>query len=404
MYQAVLCHHGILGQRWGVRRFQNADGSYTAAGRSRYGISDGRSYEISNKSKKSSTNNTEVAKNTFKEENIDEEKKKRSRVEKLTDKYRQQGMSKEEAEKKAYKRAKIEKVVEVTAGLTLAAAGAYAARKYYINNVDRVLTPKTVLQTMTLDKDFNVNRNFYASHNPIDKLKYKGMYGHKLYSRKNLDPQKDKVFKATIGLKDNLKIASRKSVINTMNEMVKNDPSFNKEMQQLIGAAQKKFKHSNQHRMFDKALKSLEQGKIDKNVYNAFNISLWGGPETRPIRAKFYNTLKSKGYDAIQDINDVKFSGYHSHDPLILFDKGAKTKINEIKDVSREVVNIENIKALLETGLEYGGLPAGTIAAGTAFTNKTIKNFSSNDEKVNKYRNKYKTSRKSYEWIVNNSN
>lgn len=33
-----LYHHGILGQKWGVRRYQNADGSYTNAGRERYGI------------------------------------------------------------------------------------------------------------------------------------------------------------------------------------------------------------------------------------------------------------------------------------------------------------------------------------------------------------------------------
>lgn len=32
----ILAHHGILGQKWGVRRFQNEDGSLTGAGRKRY--------------------------------------------------------------------------------------------------------------------------------------------------------------------------------------------------------------------------------------------------------------------------------------------------------------------------------------------------------------------------------
>ena len=36
MYEE-LYHHGILGQRWGVRRYQNKDGSLTAEGRMRYG-------------------------------------------------------------------------------------------------------------------------------------------------------------------------------------------------------------------------------------------------------------------------------------------------------------------------------------------------------------------------------
>ena len=33
-----LAHHGIKGQKWGIRQYQNADGSLTAEGRRRYGV------------------------------------------------------------------------------------------------------------------------------------------------------------------------------------------------------------------------------------------------------------------------------------------------------------------------------------------------------------------------------
>lgn len=33
-----IAHHGIKGMRWGVRRYQNPDGSLTSEGRIRYGL------------------------------------------------------------------------------------------------------------------------------------------------------------------------------------------------------------------------------------------------------------------------------------------------------------------------------------------------------------------------------
>lgn len=49
---SFLCHYGIKGMKWGIRRYQNPDGSLTAEGIQRYGSKKGLSKHIQSENKK----------------------------------------------------------------------------------------------------------------------------------------------------------------------------------------------------------------------------------------------------------------------------------------------------------------------------------------------------------------
>lgn len=69
MYSQSLYHHGIKGQKWGVRRFQNEDGSLTEEGKKRYLYNIGKQLEIY--SKVTDKANQDLAKINKKYENAD---------------------------------------------------------------------------------------------------------------------------------------------------------------------------------------------------------------------------------------------------------------------------------------------------------------------------------------------
>lgn len=51
MPSSYICHHGIKGQKWYIRRFQNPDGSLTSAGKKRYAKLQAQSESIETKKK-----------------------------------------------------------------------------------------------------------------------------------------------------------------------------------------------------------------------------------------------------------------------------------------------------------------------------------------------------------------
>lgn len=59
--QDYLEHHGILGQKWGIRRFQNKDGSLTSQGKKRY---DTGKAELSEDAKKLKSESAKTSSNS----------------------------------------------------------------------------------------------------------------------------------------------------------------------------------------------------------------------------------------------------------------------------------------------------------------------------------------------------
>lgn len=385
--QGELHHHGIKGQKWGVRRFQNKDGSLTPAGKKRYDEPNSHSDKKEKQHK--------IPQN-----------KSLHRL-KLEDKYKQQGFSKEEAEQKAAKRIKTEMYVAAAAAVTVASCVAYAKYKGYTS--DKTIKSNSEFQRimkLTENAEIREGRQ-YLSFDKRDKIKYKGILGDGFHNQIEMDKAldnkldrlqksmneraknmgiindipdnkvvkeriKERVYDVTVKNKGDINIASRKRAEDAFLKLYKEDSDFRDNLLQRVKetGVMGGDKLGNNGKMSERRLR--------KYGYDAFNILLVDTDNKSTSNAnKFYDALRKQGVNAIVDVNDKKYSGYKAKMPIITFDgdfeytKRAMEK-TEIAKNNKKAMAMITAPEIMKSGAMYTGLFAASPVISKATVEKRV--------------------------------
>lgn len=400
-YSSELYHHGIKGQKWGIRRFQNSDGSLTNAGRRRY--TDDPTVKKSKQDFKSakkaymeaqrranviSTSNNikeaDLALKKFKSAKfkykVDKEtarisekgiafKSKSKHRQKLEDEYRKMGLDKEHAQAAANKRIRTERILAASAAMTVSACAAYYAHHKYKNKIDGIIKAGESLQRIEMrDTGGKLHDSFYAAKGKHDSNRYANLLGM------TRQKQTGHAYMMKLEATKDVKVASKDNAAKIFGQLYKNDPEFKKSVESTVSV------HFNGVSNRVKDTNNLSSRNI-KKMYENFNSGLVNMKANGSgADKKFYDALKKQGYGAIQDINDMKYSGYHAKNPLIVFDNSnnnimVKT-VKEIKDdltaqgtkelrkASGEILADDFIK-------KVGPLSAAGLTAGAVYTRKS---------------------------------
>lgn len=300
IHDYYISHHGIKGQKWGLRRYQNSDGTLTEEGKRHYA----KSFEKRPLTK---------------------------REDKYSKTLQNEGMSKEDADATARRRSNLLKWTAVGVGaVAVASIAAHEYKKYSMENVDRIIKKDTPIQTLSFDKDRMSKGNaFYTAYNQKDKTRYEGLFGRRGGQNK---------FAITRTATEDVKIASPKTAEETFNRLMKKG-SFRKNVEKTEGI-RTKFETGNPWRHQQKS----------KSLYDSFNRwNLIENEDKHAIKSQkqFYKALKKQGYGGVVDTNDLKYTGIKT-DPVIVFAKN-KFGNQSVSQLTSKRVYTSSVK----TGLAY---------------------------------------------------
>lgn len=395
-----LYHHGIKGQRWGVRRFQKKDGSLTPAGKKRYydtpelnaqktalqsaKAKRSEALDVANKasnrySAMPTPNNRKAYKQAHEEyrmadlayrranlkyktnkeaariedKGITFEKKSKHRL-KLEEQYKKTGMTDEQAQAAANNRIRTEKILVASAALTVGACAAYIAVRARKDRIDGIIKAGEKLQRIEMqDTNGKLHDVFYVAKGEKDMKRYETLLG---YARQQDVGQ---AYMMKLSAQNDVKVASMDRCRKTFQDLYKNDPDFKTTVEKRIPG-----------------IGSLGKKK-QYDLYNQHLVGMHGSDASK----KFYDKLKDAGYGAIQDVNDMKYSGYHAKNPLIVFDNSKGNilvqSVSKMKDVSEKHATKEMMKATGETLTEDFLKKAGAVSA-AGLTVSAVSTYRSN--------------------------
>lgn len=300
----------------------------------------------------------------------------------MEEKYKRKGMSNDEAAVAAYQHIRTKKILIGVGTTALVLGSAYAGYKIHDARVDKIIKSGTLLQNISTDSSSGIRDAFYSSNNKLDKIKYRGLFGDAISSK-----DKPAIQKQVKALRD-IKQASRSNAKKTLQELIKNDPDFSSGLKQYM--------KDNNFNVSKAALnqsininKGISKGMVNTNLYDAFNTAL--ADHSAPMQKltdTYFNALSKKGYNAIRDVHDVKFTGYNAMNPIIAFNTKGIVDVVDIKALTNAEINkagkIAYNSLIGSKIIKEGSTIAATVLGAKSISSEIKKNTDS--KKIKKYR------------------